>query len=56
MTGYCIVFIDKETICPITTTHTAALEVGHPKLREHLASVTTLMRATSTWEKFMRFF
>jgi len=26
--------------------------VGHPKLREHLASVTTLMKASDTWEQF----
>jgi hypothetical protein len=28
-------------------------DIGHPKLREHLASVTTLMRAADTWEQFM---
>jgi hypothetical protein len=27
---------------------------GHPKLREHLASVVVLMRASDTWEQFMR--
>jgi len=26
---------------------------GHPKLREHLASVTTLMKVASNWRKFM---
>lgn len=29
-------------------------DFGHPKLREHLASVVTLMRASDTWEQFMR--
>lgn len=29
-------------------------EGGHPKLREHLASVTTLMRASSNWDQFKR--
>jgi hypothetical protein len=29
-------------------------EIGHPKLREHLASVMALMRASSTWEGFYR--
>lgn len=28
--------------------------IGHPKLREHLASVTTLMKASTTWDKFYR--
>ena len=28
--------------------------VGHPKLREHLASVVVLMRASDTWDQFMR--
>jgi hypothetical protein len=28
-------------------------DVGHPKLREHLASVIALMRAADTWEQFM---
>lgn len=27
-------------------------EVGHPKLREHLASVTTLMKASDNWRQF----
>jgi P63C domain len=27
-------------------------DIGHPKLREHLASVTTLMRAADKWEQF----
>jgi hypothetical protein len=27
-------------------------DVGHPKLREHLASVTTLMKASDTWDQF----
>lgn len=27
-------------------------EVGHPKLREHLASVTSLMKASDSWEQF----
>jgi len=29
-------------------------DVGHPKLREHLASVTSLMKAADTWEHFKR--
>ena len=29
-------------------------DVGHPKLREHLASVTTLMRASDNWRQFYR--
>jgi hypothetical protein len=28
-------------------------DVGHPKLREHLASVTTLMKATEKWDQFV---
>jgi hypothetical protein len=28
-------------------------DVGHPKLKEHLAVVTTLMRISSTWSEFM---
>ena len=28
-------------------------EYGHPKLREHLASVTTLMKVSPNWRKFM---
>lgn len=28
--------------------------VGHPKLREHLASVTTLMRASDSWPQFKK--
>jgi hypothetical protein len=28
-------------------------ETGHPKLKEHLASVTTLMRAADTWPQFI---
>jgi hypothetical protein len=28
-------------------------EVGHPKLREHLTAVTTLMRAAERWEQFV---
>ena len=27
-------------------------DIGHPKLREHLASVTTLMKATQNWDTF----
>lgn len=27
-------------------------EVGHPKLREHIASVTTIMKLSDTWEDF----
>jgi hypothetical protein len=27
-------------------------DVGHPKLKEHLASVTTLMRASENWNGF----
>ncbi len=29
-------------------------DIGHPKLREHIASVLTLMRASSTWRGFKR--
>lgn len=29
-------------------------EVGHPKLREHLASVTSLMKASDSWDQFKR--
>jgi hypothetical protein len=29
-------------------------DVGHPKLREHLAGVVALMRASDTWEQFIR--
>ena len=29
-------------------------EFGHPKLKEHLAAVTALMRASSNWEQFKR--
>lgn len=29
-------------------------EMGHPKLREHLASVTTIMRLSNTYEDFKR--
>ncbi len=29
-------------------------DVGHPRLREHLASVITLMRVSKDWEKFYR--
>lgn len=28
-------------------------EVGHPKLREHIASVTTVMKLSENWEDFM---
>ena len=28
--------------------------IGHPKLKEHLAGVTALMRAAATWESFKR--
>jgi hypothetical protein len=28
-------------------------DVGHPKLREHLASVIALMKAADTWDQFM---
>lgn len=28
--------------------------IGHPKLKEHLASVIALMRASATWDGFMR--
>lgn len=28
-------------------------DLGHPRLEEHLAAVTTLMRASDTWEQFM---
>jgi hypothetical protein len=30
-------------------------EIGHPKLREHLASVTSLMKISSTYEQFEKF-
>lgn len=29
-------------------------ELGHPKLKEHLASVIALMRASSNWNQFLR--
>ncbi len=29
-------------------------DIGHPKLREHIASVITLMKVTSTWNGFVR--
>lgn len=29
-------------------------DVGHPKLREHLASVTTLMKAADSWDQFKK--
>ena len=29
-------------------------DVGHPRLEEHLATVTGLMRAVDTWDEFMR--
>ncbi len=29
-------------------------DVGHPKLKEHLAAVTALMRAAPNWESFKR--
>ena len=29
-------------------------ELGHPKLKEHLAAVTALMRAAPNWEAFKR--
>jgi hypothetical protein len=28
--------------------------VGHPKLREHLASVTSLMKASDSWDQFKK--
>jgi P63C domain len=28
-------------------------DVGHPKLREHLAAVTVLMKASDKWDQFM---
>lgn len=30
-------------------------DIGHPKLREHLASVTTLMKISASYEQFERF-
>ena len=27
-------------------------DIGHPKLREHIASVITLMKASTSWRKF----
>ena len=29
-------------------------DLGHPKLKEHLAAVTALMRASANWDSFMR--
>jgi len=29
-------------------------DVGHPRLREHLAAVIALMKASSTWDQFRR--
>jgi hypothetical protein len=29
-------------------------DIGHPRLREHLAAVVALMRASSSWDGFMR--
>ncbi len=29
-------------------------DLGHPKLKEHLAAVTALMRASSNWDAFQR--
>ncbi len=29
-------------------------DVGHPRLREHLASVITLMKAAAKWDDFKR--
>jgi len=29
-------------------------DVGHPRLREHLAAVIALMKASATWDQFMR--
>ena len=29
-------------------------DIGHPKLIEHIASVMALMRASSSWNGFMR--
>lgn len=29
-------------------------DIGHPRLREHLAAVVALMKASTTWEQFMR--
>ena len=29
-------------------------EIGHPKLLQHLASLTALMRACDTWEQFKK--
>jgi hypothetical protein len=29
-------------------------DVGHPKLREHLAAVTSLMKASDSWQQFMQ--
>lgn len=29
-------------------------DIGHPKLREHLASVITLMKASTNWNMFYR--
>lgn len=29
-------------------------DVGHPRLREHLASVVALMKAADNWQQFMR--
>jgi len=29
-------------------------DLGHPKLKEHLAAVTALMRSSNTWDEFLR--
>lgn len=29
-------------------------DIGHPKLREHLAAIIALMRASANWDQFMR--
>ncbi|MCK5565141.1 MAG: hypothetical protein KAJ07_07825 [Planctomycetes bacterium] len=30
------------------------IEIGYPKFREHIASVTTLMKTSTKWEDFRR--
>jgi hypothetical protein len=29
-------------------------DIGHPKLKEHLAALTALMKACDSWQQFMR--
>lgn len=43
---------DKEGNRPTKHHQWLSEEVGHPKLREHLAAVIALMRTSSNWEEF----